>query len=245
MNAFEAVLFDLGSTLIFFDGAWPEVLPRLNQALLLALQDSGLALAGSDFIERYQQRIQTYYAERDTEFFEYTTSTAVRTTLVELGYTSTPENTIRKAIAAMYAVSQSHWQVEADALPTLKALRERGYRLGIISNAADDQDVQALVDKAGIRPFFEVILTSAAEGIRKPNPHIFHTALNALGGIPPKHAAMVGDTLGADILGARNAGLYGIWISRRADTAANRAHQDTILPDRTVDTLDELLKIFP
>lgn len=245
MNTFKVILFDLGSTLIYFDSIWSEVLPEMNQALLLALKQSGLNLDNSDFIERYDQRIRAYYTERDTEFFEYTTTMAVRNTLEELDFKGIPEATIQAAVASMYSVSQSHWQPEADAVPTLTELCKRGYRMGIISNAADDQDVQTLVDKAEVRSFFDVILTSAAEGIRKPNPQIFQTALEALGGVDPEKAAMVGDTLGADILGARNAGVYGIWISRRADNAANRAHQDTIRPDRIIDTLEELLEIFP
>jgi len=242
---FEAILFDLGSTLIYFNAEWSDVLPSLNQALLNALQQSGLQLEGSGFIEKYEQRIRAYYAQRDTEFLEYTTNAAVRATLEELGFEAVPGPIVTSAIASMYAVSQSHWQPETDARPTLETLRQRGYRLGIISNAADDRDVQTLIDKAEVRPFFDVILTSAAEGIRKPNPRIFQIALDALGGVAPERAAMVGDTLGADILGARNAGLYGIWINRRADTAANRAHQDTIHPDRTIGTLLELLELFP
>jgi FMN phosphatase YigB (HAD superfamily) len=51
---------------------------------------------------------------------------------------------------------------------------------------------------------------------------------------------MVGDTLGADILGAQNAGIYAIWITRRADVPANRAHQDTIHPDAAIDSLAEI-----
>lgn len=245
MKKFDAVLFDLGSTLIFFDGEWNKVLPELNQTLMAFLQKSGLALDGTDFTERYEERIQEYYAQRDTEFIEYTTAYVVRKTLEELGIDNVPESTIREAVATMYQVSQSHWHPEADATPTLEALQQRGYKLGIISNAADDQDVQTLIDKAGVRSYFEVILTSAAEGIRKPNPRIFHTALQALGGIEPGRAVMVGDTLGADILGAKNAGVYGVWISRRADNPANQAHRDTIHPDRTVDTLAELLELLP
>ncbi len=56
----------------------------------------------------------------------------------------------------------------------------------------------------------------------------------------PKQVAMVGDTLGADILGARNAGMFGIWVTRRSDTAGNRAHQDTIRPDAVVGNISEL-----
>lgn len=239
------MLFDLGSTLIYFDGDWPQVMPELDQALLASLRSSGLELDEREFIQRYRTRMQAYYAQRDSEFLEYTTVLVVRTVLEELGFPSAAEGIIQEAVRAMYAVSQAYWKAEMDTIPTLEKLQQRGYRLGLISNATDDLDVQTLVDKAGVRPYFEVILTSAAQGIRKPNPRIFHTALQALGGIVPQKAAMVGDTLGADILGARNAGLYGIWIRRRADKAANRAHEDTIQADHTVDALAELLEIFP
>jgi HAD superfamily hydrolase (TIGR01662 family) len=118
-------------------------------------------------------------------------------------------------------------------------LRQKGYRLALISNASDDADVQALVDKAGIRSFFEMILTSAAAGIRKPNPQIFRIVLDQLE-VPAGRAAMIGDTLGADILGAQNAGLFSIWIDRRADTAANRAHVGLVRPDAVIHSLEEL-----
>lgn len=59
-------------------------------------------------------------------------------------------------------------------------------------------------------------------------------------GTLPAHAAMVGDTLGADILGAKNAGIFSIWITRRADNPANQAHLDTIQPDAQIAALDEL-----
>jgi FMN phosphatase YigB (HAD superfamily) len=118
-------------------------------------------------------------------------------------------------------------------------LRQQDYRLALISNASDDADVQTLVDKAGIRPFFEMILTSAAAGIRKPNPQIFQIVLEKLG-VAADRAAMIGDTLGADILGAQNAGLFSIWITRRADAAGNRAHTGLVHPDVVIDTLAEL-----
>ena len=60
--------------------------------------------------------------------------------------------------------------------------------------------------------------------------------------IPNTRVAMVGDTLGADILGAQNADIYSIWITRRADNPANQAHADTIKADMKIATLKELTK---
>jgi putative hydrolase of the HAD superfamily len=139
----------------------------------------------------------------------------------------------------MYSVSRNHWHVEKDTHSVLNELKNRGYRLGIISNAGDDEDVQQLVDQARIRPYFDEILSSAALGIRKPNPRIFDTMLSKLK-VKPTRAAMVGDTLGADILGAQNAGLFSIFLTRRAATPANRAHLDTIQPDAMIDSLSDL-----
>ncbi len=245
MRRFDAILFDLGSTLIYFDSSWPEVLAQADQALEQSLEASGLAVANTGFLQQYDKRLQEYYAQRETEFLEYTTAFILSTQLAEMGFGDVPQAVLRRALDAMFAVTQSHWQPEPDAVATLHTLRQRGYRLGLVSNAGDDNDVQALVDKTGLRAYLDVVLTSAAERIRKPNPRIFHTALKALGEVVPARAAMVGDTLGADILGAQNAGITSVWITRRADSPANHAHQDTIHPDISVPTLHALLDIFP
>lgn len=234
-------MFDLGNTLLYFDGVWEKVIAEMDTALLHSLQAGGLILKEQDFLRQVEARFAEYDVQKSGEFLEFTTTFILRGLFADQGYPEVPEPTLQQAIQAMYAVSQSHWQLEADALPTLQVLREQGYRLGIISNAGDDQDVQTLIDKAGLRDYFEVILTSAAQGIRKPNPRLFQQALQHWG-TPPEHAVMVGDTLGADILGARNAGIYSVWITRRA--SPNQPHQDTIIPNARVATLGELPGLF-
>jgi FMN phosphatase YigB (HAD superfamily) len=54
---------------------------------------------------------------------------------------------------------------------------------------------------------------------------------------------MVGDTLNADILGANQSGLISIWLTRRADTAANRKNRPKIIPEIEIDSLSELLDL--
>jgi HAD superfamily hydrolase (TIGR01549 family) len=240
---FDAILFDLGSTLIYFDGEWDELRSQREVRLLQNLGSAGINLPGEAFLEQFNERLAHYYDERETEFIEQTTAYLLRSLLAEWGYPSPPDELIRQSLAGMYAVSQAYWKTEADAHPTLQWLREAGYRLGLISNAGDDADVQTLVDHADLREYFDVILTSAALGIRKPNPRIFQVALDHWG-YSPAQAAMVGDSLGADILGARNAGLYSVWVTRHADTAANRDHEDTIQPDALITTLGELPRLL-
>jgi len=236
---FNGLIFDLGSTLLYFDADWDELVPQINAALARGLREAGFDLDGEQFASQFRARLQIYYDERENEYVERTTAHLMSALLAEWGYPEAPPTSIRQVLAAMYAVTQAHWQPEADALPTLEVLRQRGYRLGIISNAGDDADVQFLVDKARLRPYFDFILTSAAEGVRKPCPDIFETALKHWG-FPPSQVAMIGDTLNADILGAHKSGIYSIWVTRRAGRPQNQADRARIQPDATVETLGEL-----
>lgn len=242
MNAtrpLKAIFFDLGNTLLYFDGAWPEVQRRADAQLLAHLQDEGLTLDAPSFLQEFRARLNAYYAHREAEFVEQTTAYVLKTLLADLGYPDIGPGQLTPALRALYAASQAHWLLEDDTLATLEALKAAGYKLAIISNAGDDDDVQTLVDKAELRPYFELVLSSAACGVRKPNPRIFSIALEQLA-VQAGEAAMVGDTLGADILGANNAGIYSIWLTRRADTPANREHAQTITPNAQIPSLAEL-----
>jgi HAD superfamily hydrolase (TIGR01662 family) len=236
---FKAVLFDLGSTLIYFDCDPRGIFDRMDAAMFDSLRKSSIEIERDTFLRQFRSRLEAYESERGTEFIEHTTAFILRSLLAEFGVDQLQPGALKAALRAWYAVSQACWKPEEGVESMLKVLRGSGYRLGIISNASDDEDVQTLVDNANLRPHFDLIVTSAAQGIRKPNPRIFLNALSKLG-VEPDQAAMVGDTLGADILGAHNAGVFAIWSKRRADKAANHDHLDTIQPDAVIASLAEL-----
>jgi FMN phosphatase YigB (HAD superfamily) len=103
--------------------------------------------------------------------------------------------------------------VYPDVFATLAQLRKRGFALGVVTNrhwggAPFMADLRAM----GFLDYFpsNAIAISADLGVRKPNPAIFWPALNALGAVPSE-AAMIGDSLSADIVGARRMGIYAIW----------------------------------
>jgi HAD superfamily hydrolase (TIGR01549 family) len=235
----KVVLFDLGNTLIYFDSTWPEVTAQADQAMYSFLVQSGYKLDES-FPLTYNLRIEQYYQERETEFIEYTAKMFLRDLMKEYGYDHVPEEIIKNAMAENFAVSQTHWQPEADALPVLEQLKDAGYHLGAISNAFDAQDVRTLIDKGHFAPFFEITLISAEVGVRKPHPRIFQIALDYFQA-RPEETVMVGDTLGADILGANHIGISSVWINRRAEVRPdNLSHADTIQPRATIGALSEL-----
>lgn len=243
MPALDAVIFDLGNTLVYFDGDWSQVYTQADIELARFLRAAGLNLDEERFLDEFRTRLERYHHEREYEFIEYTTAHILRTLLNEWGFSEVSDEAINAGLEAMYRVSQARWKPEEDALPTIRKLKEDGYRLGLISNAADDADIQKLVDKANLRPYFEIILSSAAAGIRKPHPQIFERALRTLK-TSPSRSAMVGDTLEADILGAQNAGMVGIWITRRAEMLNKRDETENIKPDAVIRCLSELPEVL-
>jgi len=238
---FPVVLFDLGSTLIYFSGDWPEVIRQGQVALVNTLLGAGLKLDPEPFQAQLQATLEAYFSSRDDELIEHTTSAILRNLLSNWGYTDLPGSLLLAALQAMYQVSESFWHVEAETLPALDNLRRQGYCLGLISNAADDANVQRLVDKAGLRAYFDVLLTSAAQGIRKPHPLIFQTALQTWQASPAQ-AVMVGDMLSADIQGAKNLDIYSVWVTRRASPPDNPV--PSLWPDAIIENVGELSELL-
>jgi len=91
-----------------------------------------------------------------------------------------------------------------DALEVVKELYERGHKLVMLTNGFEE--VQHIkVERCGLSPYFESVLTSDALGIKKPDVGIFNLALKKSNSTA-KDAVMLGDSLESDIIGARNAG---------------------------------------
>lgn len=232
----RAILFDLGGTLMYSRDPWEPVFERGYQALADSLCEQGIVLDCSELPGAVRYHLDRYFAQRDQDLHETTYSMVIRELLVEHGYPHPQPSIIRRALDAFYAHTQPNWQLEEDALLTLRTLEAGGYRLGLISNAGDNKDVFQLVERFQIEPFFDFILTSAACSFRKPHPRIFELALNHWN-IPPGETAMVGDSLTADILGAQKLGILGIWITRRVSRSPAK---QKIKPDARVQTLQEL-----
>jgi HAD superfamily hydrolase (TIGR01549 family) len=234
----ELILFDLGGTLIYFEGNWGEAVAESDRLMQAWLEAAGFRLT-PNFSAVFNGRIRSFLAAIDTDFIEVTAEYFLRSLMAEEGYPSVPDGIIRGALNVKFAATQQQWKIEQEAHPTLEILKERGFRMGLVSNAGDKNDVETMLERLGLRPYFEHVLISAEAGIRKPNPRIFQMALEAFA-IGAEKAVMVGDTLGADILGAQAAGIQAVYITRRADRADNRAHEDTIVPDVVIGSLEEL-----
>lgn len=91
-----------------------------------------------------------------------------------------------------------------EARPAIKALKERGIRVGVVSNS--DGRVASLLEACGLDDLFELVIDSTVVQLEKPDPRIFHLACERMG-VAPATAAYVGDIPCIDVTGSRNAGL--------------------------------------
>lgn len=240
-NFIRAILFDFGGTLMYGRQDWAPVVAKADEALTDYLRSNGMEVSLNTFPTEFRKRLDEYFKQRENDLLETTYTFVLRELLAEKGYDDVSSDMIRSALNTLFAVTQTNWALEEDAIPTLQRLRIKGYNLGIISNAGDDADVQQLARSFGITEYFDFILTSAACSYRKPHPRIFELALSNWY-CHPSEAVMVGDNLVADIRGAKEAGIYGIWISRRV--SPEMEIQDQVQPDASLSSLAELPAIL-
>jgi putative hydrolase of the HAD superfamily len=128
------------------------------------------------------------------------------------------------------------WRLFADALPALDWLRAAGFKLAAVTNASGRHQ-RAKLAGLGIARFFDTLVIAGELGAAKPDPVIFHTACASLG-VPPAETMHVGDLLDTDAMGARDAGLHAVWLSR---TGAVPTREPGIQTIEALSDLPELL----
>lgn len=107
--------------------------------------------------------------------------------------------------------------VPDDVRPTLQALRNRGYKVALVSNRLEPLD--AVVAELEMQQLFDFTLAAGEVDSWKPEVGIMHAALRRVQSAP--HAAVyVGDNYYADVAGARSAGLLPVLIDRHDVFAA-------------------------
>ena len=93
----------------------------------------------------------------------------------------------------------------------LDALRERGLALAVCSNW--DWELMDALAEVGLAGGFDVIVSSAWAGARKPHPRIFEHTLTKLG-VEAGAVVFVGDTWGPDVVGPRAMGMTALYLRR-------------------------------
>ena len=126
-----------------------------------------------------------------------------------------------------------------DTMECLRILKKK-YKLGIIANQIPGAEKR--LEEMGIRRYFDVIVSSAEEGVAKPDPRIFNIAL-IRAGCTPEQAVMIGDRIDNDIVPAKQMGMKTVWIKQGVGRYWN-IQGDCETPEYEVNSLSELLSLF-
>jgi putative hydrolase of the HAD superfamily len=102
-------------------------------------------------------------------------------------------------------------QPRPGAVETLRELRERGYRLGLITVCSED--VPEVWSETQFVDLFDATVFSCAVGLRKPDPRIYRLACEQLA-VDPEEAMFVGDGANDELAGAERVGIKAVLIHR-------------------------------
>ncbi|TCB99687.1 HAD family hydrolase [Micromonospora zingiberis] len=121
-----------------------------------------------------------------------------------------PEDALRAAVACRQQAIRADTRLRADAVPTLRALRARGMRTGVISDCTHELPV--LLPELAVAPLLDVRIFSIQLGRCKPDPALYLAACARLG-LPPADCLYVGDGGSQELTGAQHAGLTAVRLA--------------------------------
>ena len=140
------------------------------------------------------------------------------------------------SVAAKSAIKSMAIQDAFDDVPLALASIQQQYSTAILSNA-DDDFLFPLLDHTGMQ--FCAVLSSEMVKAYKPDPAPFKRIMKMLN-IKPDEAVYVGDNQFDDVKGAKNVGMFTVWLNRNG----NALDDNITRPDYELTSFDELLAIL-
>jgi HAD superfamily hydrolase (TIGR01662 family) len=237
MQPVRAILFDFGHTLVDFmrtqealHAAYEQIRARIEAVAYMEVPEL------LDLVERVAGGVDRLVAEsyQQGRMEEVDQAQLFREALAGIGF-DLPEDVVEHIVALDHSAYSNSITVEPDVLATLDRLRGEGHRMGLVSNLSLRPNlVREDLGRMGLAQHLDATVFSSEVGFRKPDPRIFHEALERLG-TEPAETVFVGDRLYDDVSGAQAAGM------RAVLTRQFRQEDDPqYAPDSVIDHLSEL-----
>lgn len=208
MSDVDGVLFDYGQTLVTF--AYPKAellevihnfLPTIEEALRAP------APAAEVILEQVFMPLEEFVSSEDEDEVDWLEATKASWERAGLGL---PDGLLYEIVDAEQMCWDRILKVDPDALSVLAALRSRGVRRGICSNAPFPPEMMLRqVGTNGIGELMDGIVFSSMVGRRKPAPEMYRAALDAIG-VEPERVLFVGNRLREDYEGPRSLGMQAV-----------------------------------
>ena len=233
----KAVLFDMFDTLVIIKKNQDFYSPS-TMHMYRFLCENGVPVPLDKFQEAYDKAREELYAKADPNLEEPHFNVRIALTLKMLGYDCDVSSPLVLAASVAWCDEfVKYVSLDDDTPPLLQGISGK-YKFGIVSNFAIPECVYKLLKTYGLDGFFDAVTVSGAVNKRKPSPEIFNRTLNALG-VSAAETVFVGDTLDADVEGAKAAGMRAVYLKRREEKKVEGA-----APDYTIKSLADLPKLL-
>ena len=206
----DAVFFDAGETLVHPHPTFPDLFARI-------LTREGYDIDATTIRDRIHVVSDRFaQAARDNELWTTTPEGSRRfwhdvygIFFEHLGIASA--NGLIDTVYAEFT-DLANYALFDDVVPALERLRAAGIRLGVVSNF--EEWLERLLERLGVRAYFDVRVISGIEGVEKPDPAIFRLAMERAG-VGAERSAYVGDNPVFDVEPALALGMLPVLIDRR------------------------------
>jgi putative hydrolase of the HAD superfamily len=231
----EAVIFDWGGTLTPWktaDGrSWWRICERLRAA----------GLVGTEMVEKTAAALlaaeeELWRRARDEHLSGTLAEIFVAAGLADLG-----------ADDAILAAHDEEWEwatfLDPEAPDVLAALRDRGLRVGVLSNTAWPRSRhEAIFVRDGVDHLIDGAVYTCEIPWTKPHPGAFEAAMLAVGVSEPARCVFVGDRPFDDIFGARQVGMRAVLLPHSEIPDVQRGHTQGD-PDAVIQRLSDLVPV--
>ncbi|WP_193750479.1 HAD family hydrolase [Curtobacterium luteum] len=216
MRATRAACFDLDDTLFDHRGAARAGVRRFLGDLGVDVDEAVLAAwtrAEDEQYERWRSGAISFPEQRRER---------LRIVLPPLGVTLPADDAGLDDLFDDYlAAYRDAWRVFPDVVPLLRTLRERGYRIGLLTNGSEAQQLEKLA-WTGLDAAFDAVCISERIGVQKPDPRAFTILAERLR-VDPQACVFVGDDPEKDVQGARRAAMHAVLVDRAEPGAPDLA----------------------
>jgi putative hydrolase of the HAD superfamily len=229
----DAVIFDWGGTLtpwITSDGrSWWRVVERLVPAGVVAPDDV--------------ERVGRLLTEAEEAVWRRSREEQRSGTLAEIvAAAGLPADDV------LYAAHAEEWEhatyLYPDAIDVLNALRERGLRIGVLSNTAWTRiRHEQIFARDGVDRLLDGAVYTSELPWTKPHPEAFQAAMAAIGVADPARCVFVGDRPFDDIFGAGRVGMRTVLLPHSEIPIVQRGHTQGE-PDAVITRLTDLLALL-
>jgi putative hydrolase of the HAD superfamily len=234
----KLILFDLDDTLMAFDLVSEK---SWDKSVDIFIQKNNINIEKDILLEKLHTTRKWYWADSERHKTGRRNINNARREIVKLALKEFVNIAIDKLdeLADNYSsIHENLWYLFDDVEETLKKIKEKNIKLGIMTNGTSESQ-RGKLKRFDIEKYFDYIFIEGEVGYSKPDIKIYEYMLQTTG-IGCNKIIMVGDNLIWDIEPPQKLGIYTIWINTKGAQLENY----NIKPDKIIKKISDITDLL-